>query len=221
VTYLPGPKVKSFSLFDFWSPVEAVQRVVAGAGVDELRIRLNGDFHEFEFRGPARDLLDSSSFEPGQCSLEQFPEEPANPADYTLVPGHLGQAWLGETASQFLTVTEAEIVLDNAIETRHREFGQEGVRCLVAGQRTVSASFKVFEQDTPAYKDLYNAAKQRSPISAMFQLGSRAGQMFGVYMHSVVPEVPEFDDRETRLQWNFDTSRAQGGIDDEIAIAFA
>jgi hypothetical protein len=54
----------------------------------------------------------------------------------------------------------------------------------------------------------------------MFQLGEQEGQLLGVYLKSVVPEVPEFDDSEPRLQWHFRDSRAQGTVDDEIALAF-
>jgi hypothetical protein len=55
----------------------------------------------------------------------------------------------------------------------------------------------------------------------MFQLGETAGQVMAVYLNSVVPEVPEFDDTGNRLQWHFRPSRGQGTIDDEIAVAFA
>ena len=54
----------------------------------------------------------------------------------------------------------------------------------------------------------------------MFQLGQDSGQLFGLYMKSVVPEVPEFDDSETRLQWKFRSCRAQGTLDDEFIVAF-
>jgi hypothetical protein len=67
---------------------------------------------------------------------------------------------------------------------------------------------------------LYQAARQRSPIEVMFQLGQEAGQLFGAYMKSVVPEVPEFDDSETRMQWQFRGCRAQGTVDDEMVVAF-
>jgi hypothetical protein len=36
----------------------------------------------------------------------------------------------------------------------------------------------------------------------------------------VVPEVPEFDDGENRLQWKFSGSQAQGIGNDEICVAF-
>ena len=55
----------------------------------------------------------------------------------------------------------------------------------------------------------------------MFQLGQQAGQLFGVYLKSVVPEVPEFNDGDNRLQWRFRSSKAQGTVDDEVAVAFA
>ena len=54
----------------------------------------------------------------------------------------------------------------------------------------------------------------------MFQLGQQSEQLFGVRMKSVIPQVPEFDDGENRLQWKFRASRAQGTIDDEISVAF-
>jgi len=41
-----------------------------------------------------------------------------------------------------------------------------------------------------------------------------------VYLQSVIPEVPQFDDSANRLQWVFQPSRAQGTVDNEIAVAF-
>ena len=52
-------------------------------------------------------------------------------------------------------------------------------------------------RDDDATKALYQAARQQSPISVMFQLGDNDGQLMGVYLKSVVPEVPEFDDGKT------------------------
>jgi hypothetical protein len=54
----------------------------------------------------------------------------------------------------------------------------------------------------------------------MFQLGQQTGQVVGVYMMSVVPVVPEFDDSDNRLQWKFQGSKAQGTADNEIVVAF-
>ena len=81
-------------------------------------------------------------------------------------------------------------------------------------------NFKIFEHDDAQTKALYQAARQRSPIGVMLQLGEQAGQLFGAYMPAMVPEVPEFDDSETRLQWAFQNDRAQGTVDDELYIAF-
>ena len=85
----------------------------------------------------------------------------------------------------------------------------------------MTAAFDLYSMDDDATKGLYQAARQQSPISVMFQLGESAGQMMAVYLKSVVPEVPEFDDSANRLQWHFRASRAQGTVDDEISVAFA
>ena len=221
MSYAPTTDLPSASIFDYWSPTTTVQRIVAGGAVDQMRVKVNADFHEFEFRGPAKDVIDSSSFESGQGGLTQFPAEPTlGGFDYSIIPGHLGQVWLGAPANRFYTLTNAELVIDNNIDVRQREFGIEGPVCIAGGQRTVKLNFSIFEMDTEATKALYQAARQRSPISAMFQLGNQAGQMFGFYMNNVVPEVPEFDDSEARLQWKFTNCQAQGGIDDELYMAF-
>ena len=221
-TYSPASSLASFNLFDYWTPETAVHRILAGAAVDRMSVKINGDFHEFEFRGPARDLIDSVSFTAGEGSLSAFPTEP-NIADFesNIVPGHLGQAWLGASPERFYTITEAEFTLDNNIDLRDREFGSSLPRCLSAGLRDVRVNFSLHEQDDEATKGLYQAARQRSPISIMLQLGQQPGQLFGIYLKSVVPEVPEFDDGETRLQWRFSGSRAHGTINDEVFIAFA
>jgi hypothetical protein len=221
VTYALATELKSVSIFDYWAPATAVQRLLYGAGVDELDILVNGDYHEFHFKGLAKDLLDSASFDAGVAQLQSFPAEPAVAAfDYSIVPGHMGQAWLGTGPSRFCTITGATIAVKNGLDTRDREFGQCGALAVSPGQRTVTAAFDLYTRDDDATKELYQAARQQSPISVMFQLGETEGQLMGVYLKSVVPEVPEFDDGQNRLQWRFKASRAQGTVDDEISVAF-
>ncbi len=222
ITYVPATELPSVSIFDYWTPATAVQRLLCGAGIDQLTIDVNGDFHEFHFSGLAQDVLDSSSFSGNAGQLQSFPEEPALDAfDYSIVPGNMGQAWLGTSPTQFFTVTAASIVVKNALDARSKEFGSNMPRALSPGTRSVTAAFEIISLTDDATSGLYQAAKQQSPISVMFQLGEMAGQIMGVYLKSVIPEVPEFDDGQNRLQWKFRASRAQGTVDDEIAVAFA
>jgi hypothetical protein len=220
ITYRLATDLGSASIFDFWES-DAIHRILTGAAVDQLSVRVNADFHGFEFKGYASDLLDSSSFMDGQGGMSQFPPEPALEAlSYSVVPGHLGQVWLGNSPDRFFTLTDAELVLDNNVDLRSREFGTDGPRCISGGRRNVSLNMSLFQQDNEATRSLYQAARQRSPISAMFQLGQQPGQLFGSYMKSVIPEVPEYDDSESRLQWKFTNCRAQGAGDDELVVAF-
>jgi hypothetical protein len=222
VTYGPSSSLPSVSVFDYWSPATAVQRVLHGATVNELEIRVNGDYHEFQFSGLAQDLIDSSSFSAGVDSLQSFPAEPAAAAfDYSIVPGNLGQAWLGTAVSAFFTVTSASVALKNNLEPRAREFGSSLPLAIAPGPREVAATLELYSQDDSATQGLYQAARQQSPISVMFQLGNNSGQMMAVFLQSVIPVVPQFNDSQNRLQWQFRPSRAQGTIDNEIQVAFA
>ena len=184
---------------------------------------MNGDYHEFQFTGLARDVIDSASFTSGQGGLTTYPAEPAAASfDYTIVPGNLGEAWLGTTPAKFCTVTSALVSLKNNVEPRSREFGCCGLPQTIApGARDVELSLELYSQDDSASWGLYQAARQKSPISVMFQLGKTSGQMMAVYLQSVIPTVPEFIDTQNRQQWKFRPSRAQGTIDNEIQIAFA
>jgi len=223
VTYVPATNLPSATIFDYWSPSTAVQRVLCGAGVDQMHILLNGDYHELHFSGLAQDVIDSSSFSNASVGqLSSFPAEPALGAfNFSVVPGNLGQAWLGTSPNQFFTITSAQVTLKNSLEMRAKEFGSSFPRALSPGQRSVTATFDLFSQDDNQTVGLYQAARQRSPISLMLQLGDQAGQMMAVYLSSMIPEVPEFDDGDNQLQWKFRPSRAQGTIDNEIAVAFA
>ena len=222
VTYVPATALPSVSVYDYWSPQTAVQRMLCGAGVDELEILVNGDYHEFRFRGPAQDVVDSSSFTAGGAGqLSSFPVEPAlGGFDYSIVPGNLGEAWLGTSPNQFLTITSATLSLKNNLDTRSKEFGSRVPLALAPGERTVTAAFSLYGMDDAGTESLYQAARQQSPVSVMFQLGVAPGQVMGVYLQSVAPEVPEFDDSANLLQWKFRASRARGSVDNEIAVAF-
>ena len=220
-TFRLATDLGSATIYDYWDPNTAVQRILNGAAMDAMKVKVNGDFHEFEFSGPTQDLVDSASFMSGEAGLTDYPAEPvAADFDYTIVPGHLGQVWMGASPSRFLTLTAAELTMTNDIAQRLHEFGSDFARCIAAGQRSVRLNFRIFEQDDAQTKELYQAARQRSPIGVMLQLGEQTGQLFGAYMPAMVPEVPEFDDGESRLQWAFRNDRAQGTVDDELYIAF-
>ncbi len=221
VTYAPATELASATIYDYWSPGTAVQRVIAGAAVNQARIIANGDYQELQFSGVAADLLDSSSFQATQGGLSEFPVEPATASgQYTVVPGYLGQIWMGATPTQFFTLTSAQITLGNDLELRNREFGADFARAIAPGLRSVSIDFSVFQKDDAQTQELYQAARQRSPMSIMLQLGEQQGQFLGVYLESVALEVPGFDDSQRRLQWRFQTCQAEGLVNDEVYIAF-
>lgn len=222
VTYSLANLLPSVTLYDYWDPITAVQRVITGAGVDSLDLAVNGDLHEFTFRGPASDIIDSSSFIPGLAGLQQFPAEPNSSAfDYSVVPGHLGQALIGPSGSQFFTLTAAGVELKNNLNVRHREYGATLPRALSPGARHVVTSFSLLAQDDSQTIGLYQAARARTPVPAMLQLGQNQGQLMGIFLPNVMPEIPNYNDGQPRLQWDFHQCQAQGVTNDELFVAFA
>jgi hypothetical protein len=220
-TYSLTSELPSLSLFDYWDPSTAVQRAVTGAAVDQMTLSLNGDFHQFEFKGSAQDLLDSASFVSGQGGATQFPAEPAQSGfTYSPVPGNLGEVWLGTVPNQFFTVSTASIELANNVNLRLNEYGSILPQAIAPGTRQVTVSLELYGQDDVATTALYQAARLQAPISMMFQMGQVNGQLLGVYLKSVVPQIPEFDDSDNRLKWKFSDTEAQGTGNDELVVAF-
>lgn len=222
VTYPLAHDLKSVTLYDYWSPETAVQRILAGGAVDEMAIEVNGDFHEIRFRGEASELIDNRTFQAQQAGLAAFPAEPALGAYVeTPVPGHLGQAWLGTGPDRIHTVKSARITIKNNIDFRSKEFGSLKAQCLVPGEREVSVELELYSQDKTVFNELYEASRWRNGLPLMIQMGNAPGQMCGVWVPNFVPEVPEFLDDEPRLRWRVASSQAQGAAEDEVHVAFA
>jgi hypothetical protein len=212
----------SVSLYDYWDPADAVSRLITGAGVDRFQIDVSGDVHSLYFSGPAADVLDSCSSVFGVSGITSFPNEPALSAfDYSIVPGELGQVWLGSPLNQVFTLTQAAIEVRNNLLVRNQEFGSAYPRAIVPGPREVLSNFTLFAQADTDTESLYAAAKARTPVSALLQLGKQQGQTMAIYLPNVVPELPIFDDSERYLLWEFKNNLAQGVSNDEAYIAFA
>ena len=108
--YQTAESLPSVTLYDYWSPSTAVQRILGGMAVDTLSIKVNGDFHEFDFGGQAQDLVDTASFTSGEFGLSSYPAEPiVSPINYSIIPGNLGQVWLGSSPTRFFTLTNASV----------------------------------------------------------------------------------------------------------------
>ena len=222
VTFLLEDELPSCSIFDYWAPSTALQRIISGAGVNEFSLAINGDFQEFRFAGVAQDIVDSASFTNGMGQLPAFPgEPPLTEYQPSIVPGALGQIWMGVEPNQFYTVTGGQLRLDNDLEVRANEFGSSVPQSLAPGIRNVNFDFSLFEQDDQATMELYQAARQQSTIPVMLQLGQSAGQLFGAYLPAVMPQIPELEDSHRLVQWKVSGSRAQGLGNDELVVAFA
>lgn len=223
ITYQLSTLLPSLTLYDYWDPAGgAVSRMVTGAAMDVFEVVVNGNYHEMSFGGPAADLLDSNSFIAGAGGVAAFPAEPTLAAfNYSIVPGQLGQAWLGTPANQFFTLISANIAVKNNIDVRDQEFGSSYPRAIAPGPREILSTFTLFAQNDAQTTGLYAAAKWRTPLAAMLQLGQQQGQMMGLFVPNFIPEIPLYNDSETRLLWEFKNNLGQGTSNDEIYVAFA
>jgi len=223
VTYRLGTRLPSISIYDYWDPITAVSRIISGAVVDTMAVTMQDGYHQFTFGGPTADLVDSANIG-GAASAEigSFPIEPAVATlNYSLVPGNSGELWIGTPAVQFLTVTDASVVLKNNVEFRNREFGSGIPRAFTCGRREILMRVSLLASDDAQTVMLYAAAKQRAALPMMLQLGSRPGQVMAIYLPKIIPDIPVYDDAQPRLAWDFLNNLGLGIANDELYVAFA
>ena len=220
-TYSLATQLPSVSIFDYWDPSTAVQRVLCGAAVDQMTVKLNGDFHQFEFKGMAQDLIDSASFQAGQGGATTYPPEPALGVSAThRCREILARSGWASFRTQFFTVSAASIEIQNDLDTRSKEFGTTLPLAVVPGMRSVSLTLELFEQDDAATTALYQAAQATIARQRDVPVGTSAGSTDGDLSEKPGAGVPQFDDSDKRLQWKFTDTRAQGTAEDEIVVAF-
>lgn len=142
-------------------------------------------------------------------------------AHHATVGTQLGQAWLGNSTARFFTLIDAHLSINNNVQLRQRDMTASAVQAIAPGPREVTADFTVFAQDDAQTTALYAIAKQKGTISLQLQIGSIPGQMMSVYVPSVTPELPLFNDTTERLQWHFRKCAARGVSNDELFLAFA
>jgi hypothetical protein len=111
--------------------------------------------------------------------------------------------------------------MNNHIDFRRREFGPDTAGCIAGGIRDIRVDLRLSATPSTEMSSLFAASRFRESIPIMFQLGDRSGQLCGVYLKSVVPETPVFEDSQTKLEWTIREARAQGTHNDELVIAFA
>jgi hypothetical protein len=221
VSYPLAAGLPSVSIFDYWEPATAQQRILNGGAVESVTIEARGDFHTVKFAGNGQDLIDSITFEAGQGGLAGFPTEPAA-RSYAGGPiaGHFGQLWLGASPARFSTVVEAALKLENGLQLRSDEIGSAVPLGIAPGDRKVTLDFQMYETDDAATQALYASARNRTPIAAFLQLGGVAGHLVGAYLNSIAAQPPKHDSGERQLKWSFTGARAAGAGDDELWIAF-
>jgi len=220
-TYGVALTLPSLTIYDYWDPADAVSRIITGATVNNFELSISGGAHEFSFSGPASNLIDSVSFRGGTAGLSAFPAEPpSGQFDYSFVSGNLGQAWLGTNVAPFFTLTDVHLRIVNNLQARSGEFGSSHPLAFVPGRRQVTVDFTLVAQDDAQTTALYQIAKQRGTISALLQLGQQHGEMMAIYLPSVTPQIPSFDDSCQRLVWHFANNKAGGVIENEIFVAF-
>ena len=145
-----------------------------------MEILVNGDYHEFHFSGPAQRCTGQHQLHRRRLALDQLPGGPGLAAfDYSMVPGNMGQAWLGTLPSRFCTITSATIRVKNELDTRPRIRIESAARDR-PGTAIGDGGIRPFSRTTMPPRP-YQAARQQSPDQRDVPVGRDRRTGDGVY----------------------------------------
>ena len=110
ISYFPATELPSLSIFDYWDPATALQRIICGAAVDRMSIKLNGDFHQFEFEGIGAGFDRQREFHSGHGAIAEL-SGGAGDGGVRLLDraGQYGRGLAGVSPAKFYTVTSGDI----------------------------------------------------------------------------------------------------------------
>lgn len=219
VTYTLEPTdivYPSFSLWNFRSPSSVLQRAAIGCLAKTMRVSFGSDILAAEFGGPCLWVLDNEQYatipdgDPGKGGMTTagqpaWPVEPSPSYNGAAMTGFKGSILVdSQTIAEFQS---GEISLDTGVELR-RAFGSDYSTIVGGGDRSVSVSFKVFDGDSTALKNLRAKAISKTAVDAVFTAGTVAGSRYEFTVRGIQLAVPGLSEDGPYFAMQFSSSPA-------------
>jgi hypothetical protein len=223
VTYSLEDAAPSLSIYNFRSPSTVTQQCAFGAVVNSVRVPLNQDVAEIEFSGPARWVVDSTSFAThdtaGKGGLTAFPSAPSSPVYAgNMAVGFVGTVTLDGTTYSTIRSGNINIALS-------RELPMDVFNSYYAGQptlgvREVTVDFNLYDADDAALTALKGKAISKTSVTLSFQIGATAGNIWTWTLNNVLLDVPSYDDGSANwsLNWTGRAYASSATAKDEVAL---
>ncbi len=190
----------------------ATQMVAFNTLIQKLEATFGGDVPTLTFSGESGWVLDNDQFADGSTpsaakgGLSSFPTEPASPVvNGTHPPGFKVTAVIdGNTFTNIISGSVTLEVMRELNKISNGEFAQAGV----PGDRRVMPRWTMVDNDSSALRSLKQKAFTRTPVNAVFTVGTVAGNRWVHTVNNIIVPRPKFSDQGTRRIVIFDGGEA-------------
>ncbi len=210
--YTLSDSIISGALWSFRQPSTIEQRVTFGSVITEAQFDLGQDVAKCSFNGEALWSLQSDQFSGAdltqQGGLSAFPTEPVSPVtNGGIIAGFTGKIIVNGNAIG--TIKTASVKVGTGNELIKDTFGTYYPTSVQGGERRVSVSFSVYEDDGAAFQNLITIAQAKTPVQIPLFLGTVSGSIFGLILNNVQLATPTRSEN-LRFMADFPESTAHG-----------
>jgi hypothetical protein len=214
LVYIPTDSTPiSFAGWSFRTPSTAAQRVVGGCMSREGTFNLGEDIATWQNQGPALWSVDSINFSAAltaeKMGLTSFPTQPVSPVtNGGAIAGFKGLAALNGVAQA--RIRTAQIKYSNGADLPRDLFGTGMADSPEMDERSVQATFSMYEDDSAAQAALEQASVSKAGLDMVYKLGTVPGSIYVMVLRGVQLASPDRDDSQRAFTMNYSNSRAYG-----------
>lgn len=228
VRYSLSDSILGFAAYVFRTPAALQQRVSIGSVVSQAQFQLGQDVADFSASGDSFWIGDSDTHSgadaEAKAALTTFPVEPVGtlPSDGGIIAGFTGRAVVNGATTATIRQATVNINTGNAMVrdtfgTYYADADGEG------DERSVTASFSIYDNDSAAARTLYQRGLDKQPIEIILQIGTVPGNILVAHLKGVQLNTGGLDDGQRRMVRAYSDCRAYGsgpGNLDEVRLTW-
>jgi hypothetical protein len=210
VTYSLNEAITMLSIASYRTPSTLDQRIAHTCVVQEATFNLGQDVATWTSSGEGLWVIGSNSFSGLDATqkggLGAFPVEPTPTTNGGIIAGFTGVATLA--GNVIATIRTAQIRFQTQNMMVKDTFGSYYPTLTEGGERTVTTSFSVYDDDTAAIQTLKAASDAKTPIDIDYQIGTVIGNRWTFHLKNVQLAPFNLNDQQLRFAMDVGESRA-------------
>ncbi len=210
VTYDFDEAIPLHTMWSYRSPSTLDQRLAHTCVVQEATFNLGQDVATWNCSGEGLFVIGSINFAGYDTiqkgGLSAFPTEPTPTTNGGIIAGFTGVATLDGNVIATIRTATLRIQTENMLVKD--TFGSYYPTLTEGGERTITTSFSLYDDDSASVNGLKDASDRKTPIDITYQIGTVAGNIWTFNLKNVQLAPFNLNDNQLRFAADFGDSRA-------------